>query len=188
VIAPSAPADLFWHTNIPGLAEDYELSSDYTLIGNHCVRNRERCVRNRERCVRNRERCDVGEPCLCDVLLRPCCRGARASGQSRRVTRAGTGDSERGRNALETIRELPGEVDLLLNDGFPMRGVDIVKLVAPKMSEGAVVLTDNVGTFKANYREYVAYMRNPGNGFSSMTVPFRSGTEYSVHLRGDAHV
>ncbi|QDH71619.1 plasmid partitioning protein [Lysobacter alkalisoli] len=34
VIAPSAPADLFWQTNIPGLAQAYELSTDYRFIGN----------------------------------------------------------------------------------------------------------------------------------------------------------
>lgn len=34
VIAPSAPVDLFWQTNIPGWAQAYELSNDYTFIGN----------------------------------------------------------------------------------------------------------------------------------------------------------
>ena len=34
VVAPSAPADLFWQTNIPGLAQAYELSSDYDFLGN----------------------------------------------------------------------------------------------------------------------------------------------------------
>jgi dienelactone hydrolase len=34
VIAPSAPADLFWQTNIPGLAQNYEQTTDYTMITN----------------------------------------------------------------------------------------------------------------------------------------------------------
>lgn len=34
VVAPSAPADLFWQTNIPGLAQAYELSTDYDFLGN----------------------------------------------------------------------------------------------------------------------------------------------------------
>nr|AAV51817.1 PhaZ [Pseudomonas luteola] len=34
VIAPSAPADLFWHTNLPALASNYELSTDYTFLTN----------------------------------------------------------------------------------------------------------------------------------------------------------
>lgn len=83
-------------------------------------------------------------------------------------------------DASDTLRDGPSDVDFLLNDGFPMLALDIVKLVGPRMREGAVVLTDNVGTFKANYREYLAYMREPRNGFSSVCVPFRSGTEYSV--------
>jgi len=34
VIAPSAPADLFWQTNIPGLAQAYDLGTDYQFISN----------------------------------------------------------------------------------------------------------------------------------------------------------
>ncbi len=34
VIAPSAPADLFWQTNIPGLAQAYELSTDFDFLSN----------------------------------------------------------------------------------------------------------------------------------------------------------
>ncbi|MET1076975.1 MAG: plasmid partitioning protein [Pseudomonas sp.] len=34
VIAPSAAADLFWQTNIPGLAQLYEQTTDYTYITN----------------------------------------------------------------------------------------------------------------------------------------------------------
>lgn len=83
-------------------------------------------------------------------------------------------------DAMETLRELPDGVDLLLNDGFPMRALDILKLVKPRMREGAVVVTDNVGMFKANYREYQRYLREPRNGFVSTSIPFRSGTEYSV--------
>lgn len=34
VVAPSAPADLFWQTNIPGLAQTYEATTDYDFLGN----------------------------------------------------------------------------------------------------------------------------------------------------------
>ncbi|MES2820266.1 MAG: plasmid partitioning protein [Pseudomonadota bacterium] len=34
VIAPSAAADLFWQTNIPGIANNYEQSTDFTYISN----------------------------------------------------------------------------------------------------------------------------------------------------------
>ncbi|WP_437533192.1 class I SAM-dependent methyltransferase [Sorangium sp. So ce726] len=88
-------------------------------------------------------------------------------------------------DATETLRADLGEVDFMLNDGFPLRALDVLKLVAPALRLGAVVVTDNVGVFKADYRDYVAYVRDPRHGFASMTVPFRSGTEYSV--RQPAH-
>ncbi|WP_437782408.1 O-methyltransferase [Sorangium sp. So ce1097] len=83
-------------------------------------------------------------------------------------------------DATETLRADLGEVDFMLNDGMPLRALDVLKLVAPALRPGAVVVTDNVGVFRADYRDYVAYVRDPRHGFASMTVPFRSGTEYSV--------
>ncbi|QAT83344.1 hypothetical protein EJ065_1746 [Corallococcus coralloides] len=58
-----------------------------------------------------------------------------------------------------------------------LRALDVLKLVAPAMRPGAVVVTDNVGVFKA---DSVTWVRDPRNGLASMTVPFRSGTEYPV--------
>ena len=86
-------------------------------------------------------------------------------------------------DAADTLLDLPDEpVDLLLNDGFPMLARRVVELVGPRMRPGAVVLTDNVGTFRANYRDYVSFIRDPGNGYVSTTVPVKSGTEYSIRL------
>ncbi|TKD00548.1 O-methyltransferase [Polyangium fumosum] len=83
-------------------------------------------------------------------------------------------------DAMDTLQADLGEVDFMLNDGFPLRALDVLKLVAPALRPGAVVVTDNVGVFKADYRDYVAYVRDPRHGFASMTIPFRAGTEYSV--------
>ena len=83
-------------------------------------------------------------------------------------------------DATETLRSDLGKVDFMLNDGFPLRALDVLKIVAPALRPGAAIVTDNVGLFKADYRDYVTYVRDPEHGFSSMTLPFRSGTEYSV--------
>ncbi|HVK69110.1 MAG TPA: class I SAM-dependent methyltransferase, partial [Polyangium sp.] len=85
-------------------------------------------------------------------------------------------------DATETLRSDLGEVDFMLNDGSPLPALDVLKLVAPALRPGAVVVTDNVGVFKADYRDYIAYVRDPRHGFASMTMPFRSGAEYSVRL------
>ncbi|AWH30550.1 prolyl oligopeptidase family serine peptidase [Stenotrophomonas sp. YAU14A_MKIMI4_1] len=34
VVAPAAPADLFWQTNVPGLSAAYELGTDYDFLSN----------------------------------------------------------------------------------------------------------------------------------------------------------
>lgn len=83
-------------------------------------------------------------------------------------------------NALDTLRELEGPVDLMLNDGFPDAALDVLKLVTPALRPGAVVITDNVGVMRGDYADYVAWIRDPGHGFVSVQVPFRSGTEVSV--------
>jgi len=115
--------------------------------------------------------------------------GAIAQRARQHIAEAGLSDyvDIRVGDALHTMTDLPdGHVDMLLNDGFPTQAIDVVDLMKPKLRPGAVVITDNVGTFGANYRQFLAYVRDPGHGYASVTVPFKSGTEYSVRLPGPA--
>lgn len=66
------------------------------------------------------------------------------------------------------------------DDRFPLRALDMLKLVAPALRRGAVVVTDNVGVFQADHRDDIACVRAPRHGFASRTVPFRSGAEASA--------
>lgn len=83
-------------------------------------------------------------------------------------------------NAIATLAADPAEIDLVLNGGPPGLALEIVKLLAPRMRPGAVVLTDDVGRLAANYRAYIAWIRDHGNGFDSTLVPIKGGMEYSV--------
>jgi len=83
-------------------------------------------------------------------------------------------------DALATLAADPAEIDLVLNDGSPGLALDIVKLLAPRMRPGAVVLTDDVGRSAASYRSYIAWIRDHANGFQSTLVPLKGGMEYSV--------
>ena len=83
-------------------------------------------------------------------------------------------------DAIESLAADPADIDFVLNDGFPMRALDIVKLLAPRIRPGGVVLTDDVGGLRGNYKDYLAYMRDRTNGFDSMLIPLKGGTEYSV--------
>ena len=50
------------------------------------------------------------------------------------------------------------------------------------MRPGSVIVTDNVGLFKADYRKYVEYLRNPRNGFQSVLIGLNEGTEFSIKV------
>ena len=85
-------------------------------------------------------------------------------------------------NALETLKGIKGPVDFFLNDGFPRYALPVLKMVVPHMRPGSVIVTDNVGLFKADYREYVEYLRNPRNGFQSALMGLNEGTEFSIKV------
>ncbi len=85
-------------------------------------------------------------------------------------------------DALETLRDLDEPVDLMLNDGFPDAALDVLRLVAPRLRTGAVVITDNVGVMRGDYAEYVSWVRDPANGFVSVRLPYKGGTEVSVRV------
>jgi hypothetical protein len=55
----------------------------------------------------------------------------------------------------------------------------MLDLVAPRLRPGAIVVGDNVRTFKKALAPFVARLRS-GRGFASVTLPFRSGMEYAV--------
>jgi predicted O-methyltransferase YrrM len=89
----------------------------------------------------------------------------------------------RGGNAPDSLAELPEPVDFLLNDGFPRYALPVLQAVAPRMRRGAVVVSDNVAIFPADHGDYVAWVRDPANGFLSTRIALDEGTELSVRVR-----
>jgi predicted O-methyltransferase YrrM len=85
-------------------------------------------------------------------------------------------------NALDTLSDPGGPVDLVFLDGFAPLYLPVLELVAPQLSPGAVVVADNLFTFRRQLAEYVAYMRDPSNGFLSIPLFLKDGTELSVRL------
>jgi predicted O-methyltransferase YrrM len=79
-------------------------------------------------------------------------------------------------DALETLRDVGGEVDLLLLDGAFALYLPVLKLVGPRLKSGAV-LGEN-----AFEPEYLAYVRNPANGYVSQPLPIDEGrgNEFAV--------
>jgi predicted O-methyltransferase YrrM len=80
----------------------------------------------------------------------------------------------------ETLKTLEGPIDFMLMDIWTPMARPAIALVAPHMGAGAVVITDNTTAFRESYGEYLAFLRDPANGFSSCTLPFEGGLEMSV--------
>lgn len=80
-------------------------------------------------------------------------------------------------DALETLEDVGGEVDLALIDGAWSLYLPVLKLVEPRLRAGAVVLGEN--GFASDYRDYV---RDPANGYIAQTLPIDEGrgNEFAV--------
>ena len=57
-----------------------------------------------------------------------------------------------------------------------------LKVVQPKLRHGAVIITDNTIGSAEGYKDLLGYIRDPQNGFTTMTLPFYKGLEMSVYL------
>ena len=55
-----------------------------------------------------------------------------------------------------------------------------LKLVEPKMRPGTVIIIDNSISSASRYAELLAYLRAPGNGFTSLTIPYSKGLDMVI--------
>ena len=85
-------------------------------------------------------------------------------------------------DALETLRDLPEPIDLVLLDGWKDLYLPVLELVTPKLRPSAVVLADNIFTFRKSLRPSVERMQSGDHGFVSTTLHVADGFEYSVYL------
>jgi predicted O-methyltransferase YrrM len=108
-------------------------------------------------------------------------KAAKARGNIAEAGLAGFVDIREG-NALETLRGIEAPVDFMLSDGFPQYALPVLQLVAPKMRRGAIVVNHNAAAMKGDHADYVAFVRDPSNGFVSSSIPLAG--ELSVRVAG----
>lgn len=82
-------------------------------------------------------------------------------------------------DALETLEDPGGDVDLLLIDGAFALYLPVLRLIEPRLKAGAVILGEN-----AFAPEYLAYVRDPANGYLSQSLPLDEGrgNEFTVRI------
>lgn len=83
-------------------------------------------------------------------------------------------------DALETLKNVPEPIDLVLLDGWKDLYLPVLELLKPRMRAGAVVLADNIFTFRSSLRPYVEFVQSGEHGFESTTLSLADGFEYSV--------
>jgi predicted O-methyltransferase YrrM len=84
-------------------------------------------------------------------------------------------------DARNTLRDLGGSVDFALIDGWPLSegrslARQVIEIVAPQLRIGGYVMNDNAEP------DFLEFIRDPANGFLSVTLPLKGGTELSVKV------
>jgi predicted O-methyltransferase YrrM len=83
-------------------------------------------------------------------------------------------------DALETLKGLPRDVSLAFLDGWKELYLPLLRTIEPALQPGAVVIADDLDLFPDALKPYLAYVRDPANGYVSVAVPLGDAMELSV--------
>lgn len=85
-------------------------------------------------------------------------------------------------DARETLADVGSEIDLVLLDGAFSLYLPVLKLLEPHLKSGTPILAENAFDHD---NEYLAYVRNPANGYLSQSIPVSAGrgNEFTVVTR-----
>ncbi len=83
-------------------------------------------------------------------------------------------------DALETLKGLKRDVSVVFLDGWKNIYLPVLQLLEPVLVPGALVVADDLDLFPDVLAPYLAYVRNPANGYVSAKVPIGDAMELSV--------
>jgi predicted O-methyltransferase YrrM len=86
-------------------------------------------------------------------------------------------------DALETLKDLDADVTVLFLDGWKELYLPLLKQLEPKLAPGAFVAADDIHLFPDALKAYLDYVREPKNGYVSVTFPEGDAVELSVKAR-----
>ena len=87
-------------------------------------------------------------------------------------------------NALSTLAEVPGPIDLVLLDGWPDLALPVLRLLEPSLRPGSLVLVDDVDMDWGSdvHGPLLTYLGDPSNGYATITIPMGDGIQACVRL------
>jgi predicted O-methyltransferase YrrM len=80
----------------------------------------------------------------------------------------------------ETLKVIEDPVDFVLMDIWTEMARPAMELIAPHLRPGAVVIADNTIQARRGYEAFFAFINDPANGLTTMTLPFEGGLEMVV--------
>jgi len=80
-------------------------------------------------------------------------------------------------DALETLAGVTGPVGVALLDGWKDLCLPVLRLLEPKLAPGALVAGDDSNG--PGMADYLAYVRDPANGYVTVAFPVEDGMEIS---------
>jgi|ERR1700678_813105 predicted O-methyltransferase YrrM len=83
-------------------------------------------------------------------------------------------------DARETLAGLSGAVGFVLLDGWKDLCLPVLRVLEPRLLPGTLVIGDDVNL--ESLAPYLAYVRDPANGYESVTFPVEDGMEVSCRV------
>jgi predicted O-methyltransferase YrrM len=83
-------------------------------------------------------------------------------------------------DALQTLRDLEGPIDLLFLDGWKEACLPVLTLLEDRLAPGACVLCDDMRAFRKTLKPYVDHVRGQPGRYASLELPLGDGLEFTV--------
>jgi predicted O-methyltransferase YrrM len=83
-------------------------------------------------------------------------------------------------DARDTLAGIDGPVDFVLLDGWKDLCLPVLRLLEPRLGPGTLVVADDVDL--TDLAPYLDHVRDPRNGYQSVTFPVEDGMEISCRL------
>lgn len=83
-------------------------------------------------------------------------------------------------DALDTLGKLDAPADFVLLDGWKDLCLPVLRMLEPRLRPGTLVVADDIEL--SSLQPYLDYVRDPGNGYESVSFPIEDGMEISCRL------
>jgi predicted O-methyltransferase YrrM len=85
-------------------------------------------------------------------------------------------------DARQTLAEVNGPVGFVLLDGWKNLYLPVLRLLEPALAPGALVVADDTISMARQMTDYLSYVRDPANGYLSVSFPESDGLEITCRL------